>query len=146
MAEGFVLDTSVVSEFAPGRPALAPKVASWVAAKEFRFHIATITLAEISEGIAQLERAGAQERADKLQRWLSDLIERYDYRILPLNLGAAITAGRMADAATASGKHPGLADVLIAATANEFGFAVLTRNLKHFIPLGVPCLDPFAPA
>jgi predicted nucleic acid-binding protein len=52
----------------------------------------------------------------------------------------------MADAATAAGRHPGLADIVIAATAKRRELTVLTRNLKHFVPLDVACTDPFKAA
>jgi hypothetical protein len=35
-----------------------------------------------------------------------------------------------------------LADLAIAATAQKHGFTILTRNLRHFGPLGVAALDP----
>jgi hypothetical protein len=35
-------------------------------------------------------------------------------------------------------------DALIAATALEHGFVVVTRNVRHFEPFGVPVLNPFA--
>jgi len=38
---------------------------------------------------------------------------------------------------------PGFEDIAIAATAAVRGLTVLTANLRHFEPLGVPCLDPF---
>jgi toxin FitB len=28
-------------------------------------------------------------------------------------------------------------------TASRHGLTILTRNLRHLEPLGVPCLDPF---
>ena len=37
------------------------------------------------------------------------------------------------------------ADLLIAATALEHGLTVVTRNVRHFEPTGVPVLDPSAP-
>lgn len=93
MAEAFLLDTSILSELAPGRRPLPPRVASWMAAREARFHIATITIAEISEGIAQLRRAGATGRAEAFRAWLAEILERYDHRLLPLDAGAALIAG-----------------------------------------------------
>ena len=33
--------------------------------------------------------------------------------------------------------------MVIAATAQLRGFTILTRNARHFEPLGVPFLDPF---
>lgn len=35
------------------------------------------------------------------------------------------------------------ADLLIAATALEHGLMVVTRNLRHFTPTGVPTLNPW---
>ena len=37
----------------------------------------------------------------------------------------------------------GGADLLIAATALEYGLTVVTRNFRHFLPTGVPVEDPF---
>jgi hypothetical protein len=42
----------------------------------------------------------------------------------------------------AQGRHPGFADVAIAALAQNAGLLLLTCNLKHFEPLGVACADP----
>ena len=51
-------------------------------------------------------------------------------------------AGAISDRARAAGSHPGLADILIAATASVHGLVVATRNLRHFEVLQVPCIDP----
>jgi hypothetical protein len=48
----------------------------------------------------------------------------------------------MSDAAIAKGRHPGFADVAIAALAQHAGLLLLTCKLKHFEPLGVACADP----
>ncbi|MDN2579073.1 hypothetical protein [Aquibium sp. ELW1220] len=50
----------------------------------------------------------------------------------------------MSDAARARGRDPGLADVMIAAIADVHELTVATRNLRHFDPLAVPCLDRLA--
>jgi hypothetical protein len=42
------------------------------------------------------------------------------------------------------GQTPGFADIIIAATALQHGLTIPSRNLKHFAPLGVRVLDPFA--
>ena len=44
--------------------------------------------------------------------------------------------------ARAAGRALGFADAAIAATAGSYGLTILTRNLRHFIPLGVDALDP----
>ena len=42
----------------------------------------------------------------------------------------------------AAGRAPGFADVAIAAAASR-DLTILTRNLRHFAPLGVRAIDPF---
>gem|GEM_PF-2305952 len=46
--------------------------------------------------------------------------------------------------ARALGRPPGFADIVIAATAAHHRLTLLTRNVKHFEPLGVALHDPFA--
>ncbi len=41
------------------------------------------------------------------------------------------------------GMAPGFADLAIAATAQVFGYAVLTRTMRQFRALPVRCFDPF---
>lgn len=96
----------------------------------------------MAQGIGKLRRAGGAERADRLDRWLDGLLAAYGDRILPLDAQAARLAGQMSDEAQAQGRHPGFADVAIAAIAQHAGLLLLTHNLKHFQPLGVACADP----
>jgi predicted nucleic acid-binding protein len=49
----------------------------------------------------------------------------------------------MSDRARGLGHAPGLADIIIAATAQHRGLTVLSRNLRHLEPLGVAVVDPF---
>ena len=96
----------------------------------------------MAQGIGKLRRAGAIERADRLDRWLDGLLASYADRILPLDGKAARLAGEISDAAIAKGRHPGFADVAIAALAQHADLMLLTCNLKHFEPLGIACIDP----
>ena len=45
--------------------------------------------------------------------------------------------------ARGQGQAPGFADIIIAATASRHQLTILTRNMRHFEPLGVPALNPF---
>ena len=141
--KGYLLDTSVVSALAPGREGLVPSpLGSWLQAHHQQLYLPSIAIAEMAQGIGKLRRAGGMERADRLDRWLDGLLDLYADRILPLDAQAARLAGQMSDAAMAQGRHPGFADVAIAALAQNAGLLLLTRNLKHFEPLGVACADP----
>lgn len=138
-----MLDTSVVSALAPGREDFVPSLfGQWLQANHQRLFLPAIAVAEMAQGIGKLRRNGGADRADRLDRWLDGLIAVYADRILPLDASVARLAGQMSDAAMAQGRHPGFADVAIAALAQHAGLVLLTRNLKHFQPLGVACLDP----
>lgn len=143
IGRGYLLDTSVISALAPGREAHFPaKFGVWLEARSERLFLPCIAVAELAQGIGKLRRSGATDRADKLDHWLDGLIAGYGERILPLDAKAAKLAGQMSDAAVAQGRHPGFPDVVIAALARQADLVLLTRNLKHFQPLGVDCLDP----
>jgi toxin FitB len=105
-------------------------------------YVSAVTVAEIESGIAKLCRLGRQ-RAEDLAAWLDTLLHLYALRVLPFEVGAARIAGGLADRARGQGHAPGFPDVAIAATAQLRGFMILTRNVRHFAPLGVPFLDPF---
>lgn len=143
MRNGYLLDTSVVSALAPGRESfVSAPLAEWLQVHEKELFLPCIAVAEVAQGIGKLRRAGGAERADRLDRWLDGLLAAYADRILPLDAHAARLAGQISDAALAQGCHPGFADVAIAALAQHAGLLLLTCNLKHFEPLGIPCADP----
>lgn len=107
-----------------------------------RLFIPCIAIAELEQGIRKLRRSGGMARADRLSTWLDGLIGGYADRVLPLDTEACRIAGQIAEAATAAGRHPGFPDVAIAALAQQGSLLVLTRNVRHFAPLGVACADP----
>jgi toxin FitB len=146
LCQGYLLDTSVVSALAPGREAYLPSTfGDWLQSHDAQLFLPAIAVAELAQGIAKLHRSGGTERAQRLDRWLDGLIAGFADRILPLDAQAARLAGQISDAAMAQGRHPGFADVAIAALAQNAGLLLLTRNLKHFQPLGVNCADPLMP-
>lgn len=85
-----------------------------------------------------------QRRAERLAAWLEMALHLYRSRVLPIDLEIARRLGRLADEARGGGHAPGLADLAIAATAQHHGYSILTRNLRHFEPLGVAGLEPIA--
>ena len=143
MSGGYLLDTNVLSATAPDKPPLPKGLTDLLLSESERMFIASLTIQEIRKGIAKLDRSGAHERAGRFLGWLNRLTKAYSGAIIPLDIGIALVAGEMEDAAIAAGRHPGLADILIAATAKARSLVILTANLKHFEPLGVECENPF---
>ena len=105
--------------------------------------LSTVTVAEISSGIAKLKRDGSVSKAARLGEWLEVVLHLYGGRVLPFDVPASRLAGELMDKACAAGRAPGFADIAIAATAASRRLTILTRNLRHFAPLGVPTTDPF---
>ena len=112
-------------------------------ARSHALFLSAVTVAEISDGIAKLKRTGSAAKAARLDDWLELVLHLYGDRVLPFDVSAARLAGGSMDAARASGRPPGFADIAIAATAASRGLTVLTRNLRHFASLGAPAVDPF---
>ncbi len=132
----YLLDTNVLS--ALRRRQRHAQVMRWVSTQRSSdLHVSVISLGEIERGIARARRHDARFAA-LLAQWLDDTINLYAGRILPIDLGAARRWGLLSQAL---GNQD--ADLLLAATALEHGLTVVTRNVRHFEPTGVPVLNPF---
>lgn len=139
----YLVDTNVLSAAAPDRRGRSGELIDWMDTHSDELFLFVVTVAEISGGIAKLERTGSAAKAAALRDWLELVLHLYGDRVLPFDVPAARFAGELTDKARASGHSPGFADVAIAATAWLRGLTVLTRNLRHFKPLGVAVVDPF---
>jgi predicted nucleic acid-binding protein len=138
----YLVDTNVISARAPSRVPL-PELAAWMDSHSAELFLSTVTIAEIEDGIAKAQREGAIRKARDLTAWLETVLHLYADRILPFDLATARLAGSLSDRARGQGHAPGFADIIIAATAQRHKLTILTRNLRHFEPLGVPVHDPF---
>ena len=100
-------------------------------------HLSVVTTGEIERGIAQQEKRDPSFAAE-LARWLDRVLAWYGDRILPVNVRTARRCGQL----PATLGHAG-ADLVIVATALEHELAVVTGNVRHFEPTGVPVFNPF---
>lgn len=139
----YLVDTNVLSAAAPTKSVPAADLIIWMDRNSANLYLSVITIAEIQDGIAKSRREGALRKAERLSEWLETLLHLYGARALPIDLVIAQHIGRLADRARGLGHTPGLADLAIAATAQHYGWTVLTRNLRHFEPLGVAAHNPF---
>ena len=114
----------------------------WMDQNSERLFISTITVAEIADGIAKARRAGSGKKAAALAAWLEPIVHLYGERILPFDIAAARIAGTLSDRARSVGRSRGFADLAIAAIAAAHELTVLTGNLRHFGPLGIPAHNP----
>jgi toxin FitB len=146
LSAAYLVDTNIISAGAPSKTAAAPNadLVRWMDAHSAALFASAVTVAEIEDGIAKARREGRARRAADLTAWLETLLHLYGDRILAFDTAAARIAGALSDRARGFGHAPGFADIAIAATAERNGLTILTRNLKHFEPLGVPVIDPYA--
>jgi predicted nucleic acid-binding protein len=140
---GYLLDTNVISISAPASPARDRTLLDWLEAHTDLLFLSVVTIAEIESGIANAARKDARRKAAALTDWLEAVLHLYGRRVLPVDTIVARAAGRLNGFARAAGISPGFADIAIAATAATHDLTILTRNLRHFEPLGLAVLDPF---
>ena len=139
----YLVDTNVLSVGAPGRRERSTALVDWMDAHSDDLFLSAITVTEITSGIAKLKRTGFTSKATALGDWLELVLHLYEERVLAFDIPAARLAGELTDRAHAAGHSPGFADVAIAATAGIRNLTILTRNLRHFTPLGIAAVDPF---
>lgn len=139
----YLVDTNVLSAAAPTKAVPRQDVLDWMDRNSAGLYLSVITVAEVEQGIARCLRTGAHAKAGRLTGWLETVLHLYASRVLTVDVTTARRIGPLADYALGQGHAPGLADLAIAATALTRGLMVLTRNLRHFIPLRVSAQDPF---
>lgn len=139
----YLVDTNVISAGAPSKSTKPNDLIEWMDAASPILFISVVTTAEVAAGISKALREGSTTKAQNLEAWWEAVEHLYGRRIVPFDTAAARATGYLLDKARSRGQSPGWADIAIAGTAKARGLMVLTRNLKHFEPLGIPCFDPF---
>lgn len=139
--KGWLLDTNVVAALI--NPQGAPSVKTWAAAQdEDAFHISVLTLAEYDKGIHNLP----DDDVDR-PRYIAArdaLAERFGRRVLPLDDDIVRRWGRISGKVKRASDHaPPVIDTMLAATAIEYDFYLVTRNVKDTKPAGAVVFDPW---
>lgn len=134
----FLLDTNVISELRHGKPHQSDEVRAWAAGQpNSRLFLSAITILELEMGILALERrTPPQGRA--LRIWLSGVRQAFAGQILPFT---DITATACAALHVPNPRSE--RDAMIAATAIEHSFTVVTRNVSDFADTGVGLVNPW---
>ena len=132
----YLIDTVVLSELR--KKNRSESVVEWFhSARGVDIFLSVVTVGEIERGIIQQQQVNL-EFSQELTKWLDGILLNYADRILPITVNIARRWGELSARIGNSG-----ADILIASTALEHGLSVVTRNERHFIPTGVPVINPF---
>ena len=140
-ADVYLVDTDVISEARKG-----PRAHSGV--REFfadagrrgaALYLSAVAIGELRQGVERIRHRGDAVQARRLERWLGEVTTQYAESILPIDAEVAEVWGRLR---VPHADNP--LDKQIAATALIYGLVVVTRNVAHFAPTGVPVHDPFA--
>ena len=132
----YLLDTNVVSELRKPRP--HQNVVAWIqTATEESLYISAVTVGEIQAGI-EITRQQDMAKAKEIEDWLDSVAQSFN--VLPAD---AAVFRRWAQLMHPRPNHH-LEDALIAATALNRGFTVVTRNVRDFESFAVPIVNPFS--
>ena len=132
----FLIDTDVLS--ALRRRDRHPEMVRWLQAQRTAdLYLSAVTVGEIERGIARQQRR-APSFARELSLWLDRVLAWYGDRVLDVDVPTARRWGRLS-----GDLGHDRADLIIAATALEHGLTVVTRNVRHFEPTGVPVFNPY---
>lgn len=136
----YLLDSCVISELI--KPTPDPRVVQWIIAQhEADLCISVLTIGELQKGIAKLPDS---KRKVTLQQWLnSDLISRFENRILDVSISVAQTWGKVQATSESQGKTMPVMDGLIAITALVNNATVVTRNIKDMTQSGTSLFNPW---
>ena len=134
----YLVDTNVLSQATKAVP--DSLVDRWWKQREAGdLLLSAVTIHEIRLGL-ELMQTG--RRRLQLESWfLSEVLGKFEGRILPVDSTVADASGRLLSQLKLSGRMAELGDVLIAATALVHGLRIATLNRKHFEGLGVELVE-----
>lgn len=137
---GWLLDTNVLSELR--RPKPARKVVAFVRAQPLdSLFVSVVTLAEIRFGIEMV--SDALRRAE-LTDWLNQKVRpTFERRVLPISEDVMLKWRLLVEEGRMSGHTFSQPDLIIAATALEYGLTVATRDASDYEKARVPVANPW---
>ena len=134
----FVLDTNVISELRHGKLHQSVEVRAWAAGQpSSRLFLSAISILELEIGIRTLERR-TPPQGSALRVWLAGVRVAFAGRILPFTESTAPVCASLHIPDRRSER-----DAMIAATAIEHSFTVVTRNVADFADTGVTVVNPW---
>ena len=122
----YLLDTNLLCK------ETQPRARNWIVQHQLQIAIASMTVAEIAQGIEVLPRG---RRRIHLEEFLGEILE--DYQVLPFDTAAALA---WRNYVARAGRPLPVRDSIIAATALANNLEVVTENETDFV--GVDTVNP----
>jgi toxin FitB len=137
---GWLLDTNILSELR--RPKPERKVLAFVAAQPLELlHVSTVSFAEIRFGIERLVDPG---RRAELNDWLTHMVRpMFEQRVLAITEDVTFKWRLLVEEGRKAGRTFSQPDLIIAATALQFGLTVVSRNVGDYQRARAPVLNPW---
>jgi predicted nucleic acid-binding protein len=137
----YLIDTNVVSEARKSVRANRGVVAFFegVASSGEPVYLSAISVGELRRGVELIRRRGDADQAERLEAWLTIVVESFGERILAFDAGAAQVWGRLMVPDPGHGL-----DKQIAAIALVNDLTLVTRSTADFEVLGVKLANPFS--
>ena len=136
----YILDTNVISELVAVQP--DSKVAAWIEAVDpQQVYLSVVAIGELKKGI---DRLPVSKRKERLEQWLQeDLLVRFQGHLLPIDVDTMLRWGALIARLEAIGRPIAAIDALLAATAGQYGYTLVTRNITHFKDARILLLNPW---
>lgn len=137
---GWLLDTNIFSELRRPRP--EAKVRAFIAAQPLEvLYVSVVTLAEIRFGI---ERLSDLARRSQLHDWLAHKVRpMFAQRVLAITEDIMLKWRVMVEEGRKSGHTFSQPDLIIAATAQQHGLTIVSRDTSEFLKARVPVFSPW---
>ena len=136
----WLLDTNVIAE--TRRPAPNRRVLAFIKSCPFdQLYISSVILAEIRFGA---DIAPDPNRRAELEKWLAGTIRPMLIgQVLEITEDIMLRWRHLVEESRAAGRTYPQPDLILAATALEYGLVLVTRNVKDFAGLPVTILNPW---
>jgi predicted nucleic acid-binding protein len=123
----FLLDSNVLSE--PTKPNPNERVLKWLQQHEEDSFLSVITVGELQRGVFLYPLS---KKRTVLEKWLKELLESFENRIVPIDRSIAEAWGKYYAAQQSGGRKPPSLDSWVAATALVHQFTIVSRNVVDF--------------
>ncbi len=131
----YLIDTDILSMLR--KRDRHPGLVQWMCNERTEdMYLSVMSIGEVKKGIVSKRRRDPGF-ALELTDWLQRVLDKYGERILPVDIPIARRWGELC--AKIGNKNT---DLLIAATALERDFTVVTGNVKDFKPTGAKVINP----